>query len=115
MYFVIVPSNFIITSVIDAALRLGDIYDCTLGYRQQGVSIYWRESKTGRKLNNPLMLTDQLINNSFYTCFIRIDSNPTNCHNQGPEVYFQLKGNFNLILMFKHFYRYLCGESDDQF
>ena len=82
-------------STFDNNLRLGDIreYDCTLGYRQSGVTVQWVEYTTNKLLNNPLILTmNQSVNNAYYTCIVTIDKNPTNCLSQKPILIIKIKG-----------------------
>ena len=89
--------------VHEANQRLGDIkkYDCTLGYRQTGITVIWVESSSGKQFNNPLILTvNQSINNyEWYTCIITINNNPPNCPRQWAEVLLQVKGNVILKLI----------------
>ena len=85
----------------DTNLRLGDIreYDCTLGYRQSGVTtnLHWAEYRSGSRfvktLNNPLILTvNQSINNTVYVCSFIIIKNPVNCPFQQVNVSVTVKG-----------------------
>lgn len=87
----------------EANQRLGDIkkYNCTLGYRQTGMTVRWVESSSGKQFNDPLILTVyQSINNyEWYTCIITINNNPPNCPRQYAEVLLQVKGNVILKLI----------------
>ena len=67
---------------------------------------------------NPLIITvNQSISNTFYTCVITINNHDTsNCPFQvETNISISVKGNVNLIvdLLFKHFNRYICTDSDD--
>ena len=61
---------------------------------------------------NPLIITvNQSTQDGYYTCFITISNHDTLAN----EIYVSVKGNVNLIvhLMFIHFNRYICTDSDD--
>ena len=78
----------------------------------------WRAAHDGSLIMNPLIITvNQSINNTFYTCFITINNHDTsNCpHQIANEIAISVKGNVNLIvyLMFIHFNRYICTDSDN--
>ena len=82
----------------DTNLRLGDIreYDCTLGYRQSGVTVQWVEYASNVLLNNPLILSvNQSVNNTLYVCNVIIYRNPINCPYQQVNVSVTVKGIVN--------------------
>ena len=117
--YLLVPNSFIADTHYYTNQSLGDIieHDCTPGYRQSGVTVQWR-APDNSLIMNPLIITvNQSINNTFYTCFITINNHdPSNCPLQlANEIAISVKGNVNLIvhLMFIHFNRYICTNSDD--
>ena len=79
----------------DTNLRLGDIreYDCTLGYEHSGITVQWVEYTSNKLLNNPLILMmNQSVNNTVYTCSVLIIENPANCPFQQVNVSVTVKG-----------------------
>ena len=73
--------------IIYTNLRLGDIikHDCTPGYRQSGVTVQWM-APNNSLIMNPLIITvNQSIDNTLYTCIIKINNhNTSNCPLQVP-------------------------------
>ena len=101
-------------------MRLGDIieHDCTPGYRKSGVTVQWKTPAPDSSLiMNPLIITvNQSTKHGFYACVITINNHDTsNCSQITPDIFISVKGNVNPIvfLMFIHFNRYICEESDD--
>ena len=109
------------TSPNNTNLRLGDIkeYDCTLGYRQSGVTVQWKKYNPTftlvNTLNNPLILTvNQSINNTFYKCIVTIaNNNLSPCPVQQVNVSVTVKGILNKNVHLLPFNRYIYNKSDD--
>ena len=102
----------------DTNLRLGDIreYDCTLGYRQSGVTVQWVEYRSNILWNNPLILiVNQSVNHTLYVCYVIVYKNPVNCPFQQINVSVTVKG---IVRIFNNVYlllfnRYIYTDSDD--
>ena len=92
MLFIVVDSDKISE---ENNLTLGDIkeYDCTSGYRESGVTVKWKSSNV--VFNNPLIITvNQSINNTRYTCIIKVDGNPHSCKPQMKDILLTVRGKF---------------------
>ena len=68
-------------------------YNCTSGYRGSQVIAQWNLSDV--VFNNPLIITvNQSVNNTRYTCIIKLDGNPDSCKAQTKDILLTVRGKF---------------------